>query len=225
MLETSRVHSGLQAKVLSTEATLAADLALLRMERRRGEEGGETEVLRVERVGAGFALERVAKAGVAPATSVVPGDRSTTSTLAALFQLARLCPAEPATYELPVLLGDDGGIAAGRIEVKGPARLEAEGAARDSWLVVATLGPDLVFELHLDPKDRTPLAVIQSRSGLVMIAKGLAKEPDAPPLDTAGPARSPEEAGARFAIGLHSPLTPNEPTNACLLYTSPSPRD
>ena len=44
--------------------------------------------------------------------------------------------------------------------------------------------------------------MIQQRSGLVMIAKGLAKEPDAPPLDTAGAAKSPEEAGARFAIGL-----------------------
>lgn len=202
VIETSRVHSGLQAKVLSTEAILAGDLSLVRMDRRRGEEGGETETLHVERADAGFSLERRAKAGAEPVRSVVPADRATTSTLAALFQLARLCPTEPATYELPVLLGDDGGIAAGRIEVRGPSRLEAEGAARDSWLVVATLGPDLVFELHLDPKDRTPLAAIQPRSGLVMIAKGLAKEPDAPPLDTAGPAHSPEEAGARFAIGL-----------------------
>lgn len=172
----------------TTEASywLARDLTLVRGEWQRS---SPSRFTRLEFARKGDAFE-VSREDGDPTKEMPPAERrslpapsNATFGRGALLLLLRYAPADPATYELP-LVGLDGlmpGIdehepavdpAPLAVEVRGAAKWGEAPDVRDSWLAV-TRHAGRVAELHLDPKGRGLIGIDQRRPpGIRIVPKG-----------------------------------------------------
>lgn len=182
-----------------TIAALRRDLGLISYYRTVKSEGVPDETTGVTAgESGGF---HVVRTGATSLSRPLEADSTLTATLAGLLVFLRQCPADAATYEMPVFSSDSSQAVTGRIEVKGATPLKLDGSSIPAFFAIASLG-DRVFEIFLSAEDRKPLAVGQPSKGVLFLGKGLRKPPEPHPIDTTKPPATAKEAGERFALGI-----------------------
>jgi hypothetical protein len=189
--------------VTTASSTLERTLRLLHEEKvaKQGEKQKTTMAVRSEK---GFDVGFTEGEKETVKTVAEAPDDATTDEIAGLLLFLRMCPADPATYEVTTYDTDERQTRTRKVDVKGAGRLKEESLGLDAEAFVAVLSAGKeVTELFLDPKDRSFLAVHSVDRGFWGARKGLGKVKDAGPVpDYKQPAKSAKEAGIRLAMGI-----------------------
>jgi hypothetical protein len=166
-------------------------------------EGDKKKTTTIVRTEKGFEVSVVEGDREPVKTSVEAPADATTAEISSLLLFLRMCPADPAKYEVPAFKGDEKKVTTKTVEVKGAGRMTEAGIGVDveALVAVVTDGKD-VREVFLDPKDRSVLGMHSIDRGSWVVRKGLAKPKDVGPVpDYKAGAQSAKEAGIKLGMG------------------------